>query len=92
MSRSFFKTTVIDDSFLDDPVKVWNESQSHKIASEFVKNLPCINDFAERGVALIQSFNATLTNDEEQKHYLLQVVEKHRHEFAKCNRDSLMDI
>ena len=68
------------------------ESQSYQSASEFATNLACINDCAERGVALIQSYNATITKDEEQKQYLLQVVEKHRRDFANCNRDSLLKI
>ena len=92
VTRSFFRTIAIDESFLNDPVEEWNESQSYKIACEFIKNLVCVNDCAERGVALIQKFNATITNDEEQKQYLLQVVEKHRHEFADCNRQDLMNI
>ncbi|KAG0724789.1 hypothetical protein GWK47_039909 [Chionoecetes opilio] len=33
------------------------------------------HDTAERGVALIQSFNLRLTKDEEQRQFLLQVVE-----------------
>ena len=43
-----------------------------------VKALKVVNDTAERGVALIQEFNADLTRNEEQKQYLLQVVAGHR--------------
>jgi len=73
ISRSFFKTAAIDDSFLDIPVEEWAESQSYKTASKFVNNLACINDCAERGVALIQSFNSTITNNEEKKQYLCRL-------------------
>jgi hypothetical protein len=41
-----------------------------------------VNDLAERGVALIQQFNSSMTRDEEQTQYLLQVVEQHRHHFS----------
>jgi hypothetical protein len=92
ISRSFFKTTAIDDSFLNIPVEEWPESESYKIAFKLISNLACVNDVAERGVALIQNFNATITKDEEQKQYLMQVIEKHRHDFAKCNRDNLFDM
>ena len=92
ISRSFFRTTAIDDSFLDIPVDECPENQSYRIACEFVNNLVCVNDSAERGVALIQNFNSTITKDEEQKQFLLQVVEKHRYEFSKCNRNSLVDM
>jgi hypothetical protein len=36
------------------------------------------NYAAERGIALMTSFNGTLTNQEGQQQYLLQVIEKHR--------------
>src|SRR5208282_5687598 len=49
-----------------------------------VTKLPCVNDCAERGVALIEKFNST-TKDESQKQYLLQVVEQHRKTFCKRN-------
>ena len=37
-----------------------------------------MNDFAERGVALISAFCGAITRDEEQRQHLLQVVERHR--------------
>ena len=48
-----------------------------------------MNDAAERGVALIQSFNGVLTNQEEQNPFLLQVVEKHRLDFPNPNKSTL---
>ncbi|KAG0726857.1 Tigger transposable element-derived protein 7 [Chionoecetes opilio] len=47
------------------------------------RGLRVVNDTAERGVALIQSFNLRLTKDEEQRQFLLQVVEAHRHQTAR---------
>jgi len=41
-----------------------------------------VNDLAERGVALVEEFNASLTRNEEQKQHLMQVVENHRHKFG----------
>jgi len=77
ISRTFFQTSRIDDSFLDMPVNTWEKNQSFKAATDKIKNLACINDCADRGVALIQEFIATATNDEAQKQYLLQVVENY---------------
>jgi hypothetical protein len=92
ISRSFFQTAGIDDGFLDQPVESWPLNDSFNFADSFVKNLVCVNDCAERGVALMQTFNATITKNEDQKQYLMQVVEKHRKDFKLCNRDKLMDI
>ena len=43
-----------------------------------VHELKVVNDAAERGVALIQAYSGSLTRDEEQLQYLLQVVAAHR--------------
>lgn len=92
ISRSFFQTAGIDDSFLDVDVEMWSNNACFKIAQSFVKNLACVNDCAERGVALIQTFNDSTTKDEEQKQYLLQVVEKHRKDFKQCTRENIVDM
>ena len=42
------------------PVEEWPESQSYKISCEFVNNLACVNECAERGVALTQDYNPTI--------------------------------
>jgi len=91
ISRSFFMTSGIDDSFLEIPVCEWHQSECYKSAVNKIKNIPCVNDTAERGVAFIQTFNAT-TKNEAQKQYLLQVIEQHWRQFPTCNRDSLMNI
>ena len=88
ISREFFTTTTINCSFLDIPVKEWPQNNDYNDAIRLTKNLKCVNDSAERGVALIQKFSAAAV-DEEQKQFLLQVVEKHRQDFASCNREDL---
>lgn len=90
-SPTFFKRAGIDDSFLDIPIDIWPSTKSYNEAADMIKNLACINDGTERGVALIQTFNAT-TKDEEQLQCLLQVVEQHRAAFPKCDRDYLNKI
>ena len=37
-----------------------------------------VNDTAERGIALIQIYNESLTRDEEQRQCLLRFVARHR--------------
>jgi len=60
ISRTFFSTTDIDDSFLDILVHEWQQSESYQTAASTVCNIPCVNDIAERGVV---QFNST-TNQE----------------------------
>ena len=43
-----------------------------------MRNLRVVNDTAEHGVKLFEEFNKLITNDEEEKQFLLQVVEANR--------------
>jgi len=47
-------------------------------------------DAAERRITLIQSFNSVLTNQQEQRQFLLQVVAKHRREYTDMNKSMLI--
>jgi len=57
-----------------------------------VESLKVVNDIAERGVSLISSFSSVLTNQEEQKQFLLQVVEKHRQQYPDPNKKKLQSL
>jgi len=37
-----------------------------------------VRDCAERGIALVEEYNSSLTKDEEQKQFLLRLVDLHR--------------
>ena len=47
-------------------------------AEDVVRELHIVNDTAERGVALMQEYNALLTKDKEPTQFILQVVKEHR--------------
>jgi len=51
--------------------------------------LKVVNDTAERGVALIQEYNKTLTKDERDLQFLLQVVADHRQLYPVANKTDL---
>ena len=61
ISRSFFASTGIEASFIDLPVDTWLDSVEYKKAAEMVANLPCVNDSAEHGVALIRTIGHSTT-------------------------------
>jgi hypothetical protein len=68
------------------------ESQpEYQESKRLVQSLKVVNDLAERGVALIQEFNSSLTRNEEQKHYLLQVVEDQRKKFSTPTKSPAVD-
>lgn len=77
--------------FLNQHPSTWESNKDFADGRIRVQSLKVVNDAAERGILLIQTFNGILTCQEEQKQYLLQVVEQHRQKYPNPNR-STMDI
>ena len=55
-------------------------------------NMKVTNDLAERGVKLMEQYNKILTNDEQQKQYLLQIVKKFRSSLPDKNKKTIMSL
>jgi len=53
-----------------------------------VSSLKVVNDCAEWGIALASCFNSSLTISEEDKQYLLQIVE--RQKFTDANKSTVL--
>jgi hypothetical protein len=85
-SHLFFEILHLDTSFLDEDVETWKDLPSFNAAKGIVQNLRVVNDTAERGIALASTFNSLLTTQEDQKQYLLQVVEDHRKRYPKATK------
>lgn len=76
-------------TFLSVPPSTWNEDMTFQQMKTTVKKMKVVNDCAERGVALIQSYNNALTKNEDEKQYLLQLVSDHRKKYPKPNKTVL---
>ena len=87
----FLTTLGISQDFLQVDPSQWECQAEYQRSQQLVRSVRVINDLAERGVALIQEFNSSLTRDEEQKQYLLQVVEDHRNKFLAPTKCSATD-
>ncbi|KAG0725627.1 hypothetical protein GWK47_038257 [Chionoecetes opilio] len=88
-SRMFFVTLGIDDGFLETDPAEWHDDPRYVAAARKVNGIRVLNDFAERGVALMKDYNLTLTKDEDQTQYILQVVEAHRGRFPDANKSTV---
>lgn len=88
-TRKLFTALNIPQDFLTTNPDTWATDNNYIVGQKKVASLKVVNDAAERGVALIQAFNGVLTNQEEQKQFLLQVVEKHRRDFPNANKSTL---
>src|SRR5688572_21838381 len=87
-TRKFFQILGLPDSFLDTDPDTWMTNLSYLHAEEVVRDLHVVNDTAERGVALMQEYNALLTKDEEQTQFALQVVQEHRKLYPDCRKST----
>ncbi|KAK3925219.1 Zinc finger and BTB domain-containing protein 1 [Frankliniella fusca] len=55
-TMDFFKILRIETSFLQEDPSTWPDNESYKQGMEKVQALQCVNDVAERGVALVKRF------------------------------------
>jgi len=77
-TSNLFSQLDLDRSFLSIPPSQWNDVEAYQIAKRCVQQIKVVNDTAERGVKVFEEFNTLLTKDEEEKQFLLQVVEANR--------------
>lgn len=87
----FFKITGISSKFLEKDVEMWIEDEEYQAAKCTTRHMKVVNDIAERGVALMDEYNKLLTNDEEQKQFLLLVVQKYRQRFPDRKKSTLIE-
>lgn len=90
-TRRFFQFLHLPSEFLKNDPTEWDSIESFCSARDIVKNLRVVNDNAERGVSLMNEYNKLITNDEEQKQYLLQAVSEHRRQFPDCAKKLLLE-
>ena len=76
---------------LKDP-SLWEQNSSFIEAREKVQRLEVVNDLGERVVALIQAFNPLLTKQEDQKQYLLHIVEEHQKQFSSASKSMIIKV
>jgi len=75
-------------AFLSKPSALWPLDPIFQSMKANVRLLKGVNDWAEPGVTLIQSYNDVVTEDVSQKQYLLQHVSSHRTMFAVPTKDA----
>lgn len=85
-SKHLFDVLGIPTSFLAVNPDEWDGRDDYHAAVHRVHDVRVVNDFAERGIAMIQDYSDKLTKDEQQKQFLLQTVELHRCRFPTSSK------
>lgn len=75
-------------NFLSKDPEDWKSDKDYINCKKILSEVSVVNDNAERGVALIQEYNNSLTKNEEQKQYLIRVVEYHRKKISSCTKSA----
>ncbi|ESN94365.1 hypothetical protein HELRODRAFT_164196 [Helobdella robusta] len=84
-TMQFFAILGLPHSFLNKTPSEGREDEQYKKAFEVVSGIKPVNDFAE-----MQDFNRTIVSSEEQKQYVLQVVEYHRTQYPNPKKETLV--
>ena len=87
-----FEALKLHSEFLTVDPSEWDNRADYREALNVVESLKVVNDSAERAVALMQKFNSILTKNEDQKQYILQVVERHQDKFPNSLKKTLTGI
>ena len=72
----------------NDP-HIWKDIPSFQQAAAVVKSIKVVNDVAERSVALMSSFNQSITRRESGMQKLIQVVEDNRRRIPDASKSTL---
>jgi adenylate/nucleoside-diphosphate kinase len=89
-STSFFSRFGIPTSFLEQHPSMWDENEDYQKGLEIVNTFRVTNDTAKRGVKLMEQYNKVLTKNEDQKQYVLQVVEDYRHKYPNSLKTTVL--
>ena len=89
-TRNFFVILSLPDSFLETNPETWESNSDYLRASEVIRELRVVNDTAERGVVLMQKYNALLTKDEQQTQFVLQVVKENRKLYPDSKKATIL--
>lgn len=88
-TRKFFTRFGIKTEFLELDPSTWPKEDDYQEGIRICMNIRVVNDVAERGVRLMTEFNKVLTNKEEEKQFLLQVVSAHRKKYPSPTKKIL---
>ena len=73
-------------SFLLKELPDWSTDLTYLEMQEKACQMKVVNDCAERGIALVEEYNSSLTKDEVQKQFLFRLVDLHRKQFRSLQK------
>ena len=72
--------------WLKKPVIQWTSDSGYLEIRDWLAQLKVVNDLSERNIKMMTDFSVKITNDEEQKQKLFQMVEGHRKSYSRLSK------
>ncbi|XP_076667937.1 uncharacterized protein LOC143368764 [Andrena cerasifolii] len=85
-TKFFFNRYNIPTDFLEKDLSLWANDISYQKGLQIAIHLKVVNDTAERGVKLISEYNNLLIKNEEEKQYILQIIEDYRRYYPNVKK------
>lgn len=76
---------------MEKDVEEWSNDVEYERGKK-IANIKVTNDTAERGVKLVEDYNAKLSAKEEQKQYMLQIVADYRKMYPDSKKETIVNI
>lgn len=89
-TKQFFTSFGLPHDFLQFEPSTWESNEDFQECLRFCHQLPVVNDTAERGVKFMKDYNKVLTNNEEEKQMVLQIVESYKKKYPNANKNNLI--
>lgn len=90
-SINFFKRFEINSDFLKIDLSLWSQNVNFNVGLDLVKNLRVVNDNAERAIKLVEEYNDKLTKKEDQKQFLLQIIEEYKRNVPDSRKATVLN-
>ena len=91
-SLHMFNSSGCTTTWLTQPPEKWEEDPDYVKMKNIFSGVKYVNDPAERCVKLIEDYSSSIVRDEEEKQYLLQLVEKHRRDLPTMSKKALSKL
>lgn len=88
---SFFERFNIPMDFLEKDPKDWSDDTSYNVGLNIARKLKVVNDSAERAVKLMEDYNRVLSQNEEEKQFILQIVSEYRKRYPNSKKSTLIN-
>lgn len=88
-SLKFLERFQINQEFLKKDPSLWAQEETYQEGLNIVQYLKVVNDTAERAVSLMEGYNNILTNNDDQKQCIMQIISEYRKQYPDSTKKTV---